>query len=137
MVREGGILLSEPLANRLGISEPGGTLSLLTPEGWVPFRIAGIYADYISTRGTVRMNLDVYRRLWGDERLNGMALFLPEGADVDAVTSDLRTQLSDFPNVLVNPVQQRHRSPFLITVKECVRRGKHLRRCGRPPRRKV
>lgn len=103
MVRDGGILLSEPLANRLGISEPGGTLSLLTPDGWVPFRIAGIYADYTSTRGTVRMNIDVYRRLWGDDRLNGMALFLPEGADVDVVTSDLRTQLADFPNVLVNP----------------------------------
>jgi len=103
MVRDGGILLSEPLANRLGISVPGGTLPLLTPDGWVPFQIAGIYADYTSTRGTVRMNLDVYRRVWGDDRLNGLALFLPEDADVDAVTSDLRTQLTDFPNVLVNP----------------------------------
>jgi putative ABC transport system permease protein len=102
-VREGGILLSEPLANRLGISEPGGELSLLTPDGWIPFRIAGIYADYTSTRGTVRMNLDVYRRLWGDDRLNGLALFLPEDADVDIVTSDLRTRLAGFPNVLVNP----------------------------------
>jgi putative ABC transport system permease protein len=103
MVRDGGILLSEPLANRLGLSSPGGTLSLLTPDGWVPFRIAGIYSDYTSTRGTVRMNIDEYRRLWRDDRLNGMALFLPEDADVDAVTAGLRIQLAGFPRVLVNP----------------------------------
>ena len=70
MVREGAILLSEPLANRLGISASGGSLKLLTPMGWQPFPIAGIYADYASTRGTVRMSLETYRRLWNDERLN-------------------------------------------------------------------
>ena len=103
MMRAGAILLSEPLANRLGISGPGGSLALLTPQGWGSFPIAGIYADYASTRGTVRMSLDVYRRLWNDERLNGVALFLAPDADADAVTADLRAQLTDFPNVHVNP----------------------------------
>ena len=64
-------------------------LTLLTPQGWQSFPIAGIYADYASTRGTVRMSLDVYRRMWSDDRLNGVALFLAPGADVDAVTADL------------------------------------------------
>ena len=72
-LRDGAVLLSEPLANRLDISGPGGSLSLLTPEGWQSFPIAGIYADYASTRGTVRMSLDVYRRLWDDDRINGVA----------------------------------------------------------------
>ena len=102
-VTEGAVLLSEPLANRLGISTPGGTLDLLTPAGWQSFPIAGIYADYASTRGTVRMSLDVYRRLWKDDRLNGVALFLAPNADPDAVTADLRAQLTEFPNVQVNP----------------------------------
>lgn len=102
-LREGAILLSEPLANRLGISAPGGTFDLLTPGGWHSFRIAGIYADYGSTGGTVRMNLDVYRRLWNDDRLNGLVLFLASGADIDSVTADLRDQLSRFPTVHVNP----------------------------------
>lgn len=65
-VQAGAILLSEPLANRLGISAPGGMLALLTPHGWQQFPIAGTYADYASTRGTVRMSLDVYRRIWDD-----------------------------------------------------------------------
>ncbi|MEW6402787.1 MAG: FtsX-like permease family protein [Chloroflexota bacterium] len=103
MVEDGAILLSEPLANRLGISSPGGTLALLTPRGWQPFPIAGIYADYASTRGTIRMSLNVYRRYWEDDRLNGVALILAPGADVDAVTADLRARLKDYPRVQVNP----------------------------------
>jgi putative ABC transport system permease protein len=104
MVREGAILLSEPLANRLGrAAAPGGSLTLLTPHGWESFPIAGIYADYASTRGTVRMSLDVYRQEWSDDRLNGVALFLAPGADADAVTADLRAQLTGFPDVHVNP----------------------------------
>ncbi|RPJ49946.1 MAG: ABC transporter permease, partial [Chloroflexi bacterium] len=103
MLKDGAILLSEPLANRLGISVPGGSLALLTPRGWQSFPIAGIYADYASTRGTIRMSLDIYRDLWSDDRLNGLALFLAPDADVDAVTADLRAQLTDFPNIHVNP----------------------------------
>jgi putative ABC transport system permease protein len=103
MVRDGAVLLSEPLASRLGISAPGGSLALLTPRGWQSFPVAGIYADYASTRGTVRMSLDVYRRLWNDDRLNGVTLFLAPDADVDAVTAELRTLLTGFPDVHVNP----------------------------------
>jgi putative ABC transport system permease protein len=103
MVTDGAILLSEPLANRLGISKPGGSLALLTPDGWHSFPIVGIYADYASTRGTVRMSLDVYRRLWKDDRLNGLVLFLAPDTDVDTVTTDLRNQLTSFPKVQVNP----------------------------------
>jgi putative ABC transport system permease protein len=103
MVRDGAVLLSEPLASRLGISAPSGSIALLTPQGWHSFPIAGIYADYGSTRGTVRMSLDVYRRLWGDDQLNGLVLFLPPHSDIDTITANLRTQLTDFPSIQVNP----------------------------------
>ena len=103
MVKDGAILLSEPLANRMGISGTGGSFALLTSQGWQSFPIAGIYSDYTSTRGTVRMSLDVYRRLWSDDRLNGLALILTPNANMDAVTTDLRGQLASFPNIQVNP----------------------------------
>ncbi|HET6821128.1 MAG TPA: FtsX-like permease family protein [Anaerolineales bacterium] len=102
-MKDGGILLSEPLANRLRISTPGETLSLLTPIGWRSFPIAGIYTDYASTRGTVRMSLDVYQNIWNDHQLNGVVLFLSPEADSDAVTADLRSQLKRFTTVEVNP----------------------------------
>ena len=103
MLTDGAILLSEPLASRLGITKAGGSLDLLTPKGWQSFPIAGIYTDYASTRGTVRMSLDVYRHLWNDDRLNGVVLLLKPGSDPDAVTDDLRNRLADFPRMQVNP----------------------------------
>jgi putative ABC transport system permease protein len=103
MVTQGAVLLSEPLANRLGIDSAGGAIALLTPKGWHSFPIVGIYADYASTRGTVRMSLDVYRSLWKDDQLNGLVLFLPPNADIEGITNDLRGKLTAFPNVQVNP----------------------------------
>jgi putative ABC transport system permease protein len=103
MVREGAVLLSEPLANRLGISSLDGSITLLTPQGWHSFPLAGIYADYASTRGTVRMSLDVYQRLWSDHQLNGLVFFLAPEVDIDTVTENLRAQLTDFPTIQVNP----------------------------------
>jgi putative ABC transport system permease protein len=114
MLKDGAILLSEPLANRLGISAPGGSLALLTPQGWQSFPIAGIYTDYGSTRGTVRMNLDAYRRLWNDNRVNGLALFLAPGADGDAVTADLRTRLKNFSTVHVNPNRELREEALVV-----------------------
>lgn len=114
MVRNGAILLSEPLANRLGIATTGGSLDLLTPHGWKSFPIAGIYADYASTRGTIRMSLDVYRRLWSDDRLNGVALFLTSGAKADDVTAELRSQLTSFPNIQVNPSGALRRDALVV-----------------------
>jgi putative ABC transport system permease protein len=102
MVKDGGVLLSQPLANRLGITDPGGSLALLTPEGWHSFPIAGIYADYASTRGTVRISLNVYRNLWNDDKLNGLVLFLVPHASIDSVVSDLRTQFTNFPATQVD-----------------------------------
>lgn len=113
-MQEGAVLLSEPLASRLGISSPGGSLALLTPQGWQSFPIAGIYADYASTRGTVRMSMDVYRRLWHDEKINGMVLFLKPESDVDQVTSDLRMRLSNIPHVQVNPSGALRREALIV-----------------------
>ena len=100
--QNGAVLLSEPLATRLGISGAGGSFRLLTPDGWRAFPIAGIYADYGSTRGTLRMGLDTYQRLWKDQRINGVALILRPGSSVDDVTAELRAGLSDFPYIQVN-----------------------------------
>jgi putative ABC transport system permease protein len=102
-MKEGAILLSEPLAARLGISTPGGSLSLFTPQGWRSFPVAGIYADYASTRGSIRMNLGVYRALWNDDQINGLALFLDPEVDADPVIADLRARLAGNPGIQVNP----------------------------------
>jgi putative ABC transport system permease protein len=102
-MEEGGILLSEPLAARLGITSLDEPFQILTPQGWLSFPVAGIYADYASTRGTLRMDIETYRALWDDPAINGVSLNLLPGADVDAVTAELRERLVGFERVQVNP----------------------------------
>ncbi len=102
-LKDGAVLLSEPLASKLGITQAGGTIDLLTPQGWKSFPIAGIYADYASTRGTVRMSLDVYRSLWKDDLLNGVVLLLKPGSNPEQVTAALRQKLSSFGRIEVQP----------------------------------
>ncbi|PWH15944.1 MAG: ABC transporter permease [Anaerolineae bacterium] len=101
-MKQGAILLSEPLAARLGINALDVPFRILTPRGWADFPIAGIYADYASTRGTIRMDLETYRTLWQDPGINGLSLTLRPAADVDFVTADLRTRLAN-RQVQINP----------------------------------
>ncbi len=100
---DGAVLISEPLSNRLGLSNNGGELVLFTPQGPTTFPIAGIYYDYTSPQGAVRMDLAVYRQLWADDAINGMALMLDPGADVDQVTEKLRFDLQDVQQLLIRP----------------------------------
>lgn len=78
----GALLLSDSLAWRLGL-RPGRHLSLLTPSGPRQFPIAAIYHEYGSGVGSAMMSLDVYRRLWRDEGITAVGLYLRPGVDAD------------------------------------------------------
>ncbi len=102
-MQQGAVTVSEPLANWWGLSLRGERVSLLTPGGWREFPVAGVFSDYASTRGSIRMSLDVYRSLWGDPEVTGAVLYLHPGADADAVTERLRALLAAHPEVRVRP----------------------------------
>jgi putative ABC transport system permease protein len=93
-MQAGSVLLSEPLANRLGIKQPGGSIRLQTLAGPRDFPIIGIYYDYASSEGTVFMALSVYRSLWQDPALTALSLRLEQGVDADQVTRQLQDRLT-------------------------------------------
>lgn len=99
----GAVVISEPLANRLGLPRHGGSLVLDTANGPQTFPIAGIYYDYTTPQGAVRMSLDVYRRLWGDDAVNGLSLTLAPGADPDQVAQDLQVAVQGIQHVQIRP----------------------------------
>jgi putative ABC transport system permease protein len=74
----GALLLSDSLAWRLHL-RPGEHLSLITSSGARDFPIAGIYHEYGSGLGSAMMNLDVYRRLWHDDAITAVGLYLAPG----------------------------------------------------------
>ncbi|HVS78189.1 MAG TPA: FtsX-like permease family protein, partial [Steroidobacteraceae bacterium] len=74
----GALLLSDSLAWRLSL-RPGERLSLLTANGPRAFPIAGIYHEYGSGQGSAMMSLAVYRRLWRDDAVTAVGLYLDHG----------------------------------------------------------
>src|SRR6185437_13250622 len=74
----GALLLSDSLAWRLRL-RPGQYLSLMTAAGPRRFPIAGIYHEYGSGLGSAMMSLGVYRRLWRDDAVTAVGLYLAPG----------------------------------------------------------
>jgi putative ABC transport system permease protein len=74
----GALLLSDSLAWRLRL-RPGDRLSLITVSGARAFPIAGIYHEYGSGLGSAMMSIEVYRRLWHDDAITALGLYLAPG----------------------------------------------------------
>lgn len=93
-MQRGAVIISEPYANRTGITSPGGELTLYTDRGAATFPIVGIYYDYSSTQGTVLMLLDTYRKYWNDTAITAAALKLASEDDLDETINQLNLSLS-------------------------------------------
>jgi putative ABC transport system permease protein len=101
----GAILVSEPLANRLGLIGKGNAITLFTEMGAYDFPTTGIYYDYASTQGTVLMTLSTYRKYWNDTSLTAASLRLDMGADPDQVADDLAKALKPVQRLQIRPNQ--------------------------------
>jgi putative ABC transport system permease protein len=104
-VKNGAVLASEPLANRLGLPAHGATVTLYTDRGPQVFPVAGIYRDYSNSQGTVMMALDLYRRYWDDASVTAALMVLKPGEDPDANVRGLQDAVAGIQGVTVRPNQ--------------------------------
>jgi putative ABC transport system permease protein len=104
-MENGGVIISEPLANRLGLPLHSGKLALYTDAGLREFPVLGIYYDYSSTQGIALMPLDVYRKYWQDGSITAIALRLAPNANIERITQDLQTRLAPIQGLLIRPNQ--------------------------------
>lgn len=70
----GGILVGEPLANRLSLSV-NDQIQLATDRGIKSFKIAGIYYDYGSVQGRVLVNRKQLLRYWDRTGVETLGLY--------------------------------------------------------------
>lgn len=96
----GDVIVSEPLAWRLHL-RVGDELPLTTSAGVRNFVIAAIYREYGNDRGNVLMNLEQYRRLWHDDQVTGMGLFLEPTARPAAVITAMRAAVGGRQGLLM------------------------------------
>lgn len=103
---EGELLVSEPLARRLGI-EAGAALSLPAATAYGPLRVAGVYRDYGNEQGALFLDRTLMNSLYPPEPgveppVHGAALYLQEGADRAEAVARLERTLGFGANVVDN-----------------------------------
>ena len=87
------VLVSESFARRHRVRD-GESLELPTPAGVQGFPIAGTFYDYTRDQGIVYLSRDHFVRLWNDDRVNSLAVYLRENASAEQVSDAFRQQFS-------------------------------------------
>lgn len=72
------VLVSEPFANRYGITPQAATIRLQTAQGERDFRVVGVYYDYARDSGVVLMRRDTYLRYFNDDRISSLGLYVDQ-----------------------------------------------------------
>lgn len=85
-----GVIISEALMLRAGVSEPPETVTLESPQGLITFPVVAVFYDYSSDRGTILLDNDLYLETWQDPSIASLGLFVKPGVSVDGVVSQLR-----------------------------------------------
>lgn len=86
-------LVSEPFARKFGVRR--GDLVTLAGSGRpVSLRISGVYEDYSSDTGFVFLDIATFRRLFGDDGINGIAVYARPGVDIAALRGRVERALS-------------------------------------------
>lgn len=93
----GGLLVSEVLANKLGVKE-GSTLEVMTPSGARRFPIVAVFYDYSTDGGKLLMDRALYQSLWHDDLATVFPVYLRDGTNLDGVKARMTTLLSASAN---------------------------------------
>ena len=85
----GAVVVSEPLAYRLGLT-PGDSLVLPTPTGPWQVAVAAVFRDYASEHGRIFVDAASYQQHWNDPAVDTLALFARDG-DSDTLRREMST----------------------------------------------
>lgn len=85
-IRDGGVIVTESFAHRHRV-KPGDQIELPAAIGPTKVRVEGVFYDYSTDAGAVLMDARTFARLWKDDRVESLALYLRPGASVDSVRS--------------------------------------------------
>ncbi|MDQ6623596.1 MAG: FtsX-like permease family protein [Verrucomicrobiota bacterium] len=87
------VLISESFARRQQLRD-GETLRLTTPDGPESFPIAGTFYDYTRDQGIVYLSAKNFARIWKDDRVNSLAIYLKPKADAAALIAEFRARFN-------------------------------------------
>ena len=85
----GYLIVSESFANRNG-TVSGDEIVLTSPQGPIPFRVAGIAKDFTRDSGLVMMDRDNFDESWSDPRVHSLALRLHDPSLAGTLAEEFR-----------------------------------------------
>ncbi len=95
-----GVLVTNQFTKAFS-KDVGDMLELITPSGKRSFPIVGQYMDYVSETGAVAIDRSLYRHYWKDATVDGIMVYLEQGADPSVVTQQIKQQFGKDYGVLV------------------------------------
>lgn len=90
--RSDSIIVTEAFAWRRGLA-PGDSLRIATRQGDTAFRVAGIYRDYASERGSVAMSRITFLRHFNARDDDGLGVYAAPGVSAATLEEALRDAL--------------------------------------------
>ncbi len=93
-IGQDAVIVSEPFAMRFHVRD-GDTISIPTPKGVLPFRVAAIFYDYSSDRGVAVMDRGTFRKYFGELPPTGVAAYLKPGSDPEKVRGEMLDMIDE------------------------------------------
>ncbi|MDH4381355.1 MAG: ABC transporter permease [Gammaproteobacteria bacterium] len=90
------VMVSEPWAWRHG-TQPGAQIVLRGRAGPVVFRVAAVFKDYASERGSIAMSRSTFLKHFEPVPLDGIGLYRDPNMSLATLTGSLRAALADAP----------------------------------------
>jgi putative ABC transport system permease protein len=84
------VLVSEPFANKHHLRK-GGSITLSLGENRASFRVADVYYDYSSERGSILMDRNVLLRYLPDPAASNLAIYVAPSARVEDVRAEIES----------------------------------------------
>ena len=88
------VIVSESFSRRHRVGD-GDSLELPTPHGVRRFPVAGTFYDYTRDQGVIYLSTAIFVRLWQDDRVHSLAVYLNEDGRGDSVVAKFRERFSD------------------------------------------
>jgi putative ABC transport system permease protein len=76
-------------------------LTFPTPGGPRRLAVAGVYYDYASDQGVVMMDRSVYRKLFGDDSISGLAVFAVDPDEASSLIEGLRRASAGVQDLII------------------------------------
>lgn len=88
------VQVSEPFANRYGITQENNRIVLRTERGERSFRVVGVYYDYAADQGAILMRRELYTQYWDSGGVTGLAIYLTPDTPAQEVINQMRQKLA-------------------------------------------